>query len=184
MLEWIEGVVIGLSLCPFARHAMDSGAVRTVLADGDLESVLTALAAEMDRLAAQDTGSAATTLLLLCDEHGDSRIAADFDDYLDLVALAQDLLDALGYGGELQMATFHPQYVFDDAPPDDPANLSNRSPVPVIHLLLEDAVTAAVAHHSNAEGIPERNVALLRRLGTEAILARASAAVQARSRDD
>lgn len=169
VLQWVERVVVGLDLCPFAGHSLQCNVVRTVIADGDVEAVLTVIAQELERLVRQDPASGATTLVLVCGPDGRSALAADFDDYLDLLAMAEDLAESLGYSGRVQLASFHPDYIFADAVADDPANLSNRSPVPLVHLLLEDAVTAAVAHHPDPEGIPEQNVARLRELGAENI---------------
>ncbi len=163
--DWIRDIVIGLDLCPFAHRSVEAGALHTVLAPGDLESVLTCVAAELAHVAGQDATTGATTVILVCAPDGSASIAERFDDYLDLVAMAEDLSESLGYAGRVQIASFHPDYVFADAPPDDPANWSNRSPVPLLHLLLEDAVSAAVAHHPDAEGIPERNIETLRTLG-------------------
>ncbi len=169
VLRWVERVVIGLDLCPFAARSLKADAIRTVFADGDLESMLTCIAKECERLSTQDAASGATTLVLLCGPEGQATLAANFDDYLDLVAMAEDLGDSLGFSGRVQLASFHPDYVFAESRAEDPANLSNRSPVPLVHLLLEEAVSAAVAHHPDPEGIPDRNVANLRELGAESI---------------
>ncbi|CAN0551372.1 unnamed protein product [Ectocarpus sp. 8 AP-2014] len=40
----------------------------------------------------------------------------------------------------MKLATFHPQYRFEGSEEDDPSNYTNRSPYPVLHLLLEDQV--------------------------------------------
>lgn len=40
----------------------------------------------------------------------------------------------------MKLATFHPQYRFEGSEEDDASNYTNRSPYPVLHLLLEDQV--------------------------------------------
>ena len=167
VLDWVERFVIGLDLCPFARHSFESDAIHTTIAPDDIESALTTLALELERLVVRNAASGATTLILLCREDGSAGVAADFDDYLDLFAMAEDLVEVLGYSARVQLASFHPEYVFADVDMNDPANWSNRSPVPLIHLLLEDAVTEALEHHPDPEAIPERNVKRLRALGLE-----------------
>ena len=169
VLEWVQRFVVGLDLCPFAEHSLMSGAIRTVLAPGDAESLLATVVREAERLVASDTSSGATTLILMCQADGSVRVGADFDAYLDLLAMAEDLLEKLGFAGQIQLASFHPDYVFADADKADPANWSNRSPIPLLHLLAEDAVTAAIEHHTDPEGIPERNIQRLRALGLEGI---------------
>lgn len=153
--EWLERFVIAHDICPFAGREFRRGAIRYAIAEsGELEDCLHELAAECRRLDEQP--SIATTLLIL------PRGVADFDDYLELLSLAEALLDALGYLGVYQLASFHPDYVFDGVAAEDPANHTNRSPYPMLHLLREGELERALRHHPDPEGIPERNVALLR----------------------
>ena len=49
--------------------------------------------------------------------------------------------------------------------PDDPANLSNRSPWPTLHLLREDSIARAVQVLERPDAIYEANIETLRRLG-------------------
>ena len=94
---------------------------------------------------------------------------SDFNDYLDFFYMAECLLADEGYEGMYQLASFHPDYCFNDAPADDPANYTNRSPYPMVHILREHSLTKAIDQHPNAEEIPERNIALTRQLGLEAM---------------
>ncbi|MCB1589277.1 MAG: DUF1415 family protein, partial [Xanthomonadales bacterium] len=71
----------------------------------------------------------------------------------------------LDLDGVLQIAPFHPQFRFGDAPADDVANATNRSPWPTLHLLREDSIEAAVASVNDPDAIYERNIARLRELG-------------------
>jgi hypothetical protein len=45
----------------------------------------------------------------------------------------------------LQVASFHPDYVFADSAADDITNCTNRSPFPTLHLLREASLDRAVA---------------------------------------
>ena len=67
-------------------------------------------------------------------------------------------------GGVFQVATFHPDYRFADTEPDEIGNYTNRSPWPLLHLLREDRVEAALASWPNPEAIPKRNIQVLRAL--------------------
>lgn len=164
--RWIETVVVGLGLCPFARRALENGLVRLEVIDTiDVVVALERLADEAARLVAAEAAADATTLLVLPDGF------ADFDDYLDLLALGEALLEDLGHDGALQIASFHPDYRFEGAPADDAANWSNRSPYPVLQLLREDSVARAVARHPDPDGIPKRNIERLRALGVAGIAA-------------
>ena len=47
-----------------------------------------------------------------------------------------------------------------------PANYTNRSPYPILHLLREDALTEAIdSYNGDIEEIPETNIRNARRLG-------------------
>ena len=65
------------------------------------------------------------------------------------------------------MASFHPDYVFAGEAPDDPANCTNRSPYPMLHLLREASVERAVAAFPDPDAIVDRNIATMRQLGIE-----------------
>ena len=67
--------------------------------------------------------------------------------------------------GELQVASFHPQYQFADTQPDDIENFTNRSPYPMLHLLREASVERAIAATGDTEEIYRRNIRTLRALG-------------------
>ena len=107
-------------------------------------------------------GVAETTLLVV------PQLRLGFEDLLDISELAEDLLEQQGLGGEIQLVAFHPDYVFADGDgPDDPANATNRSPFPTLHLLVAAEVEAVIQDHPDIASIPTRNVALLRRLAEE-----------------
>ena len=121
-----------------------------------------ALALECSRLD-RDPGIE-TTLLVF------ANLFEEFDDFLDMVELGDALLLDQGYEGTYQLASFHPQYRFADAPSDDPANYTNRSPWPMIHLLRESSITRALqGYPGNPEDIPRKNIELARSKGDTAM---------------
>lgn len=156
--EWVETFVVARDVCPFAGREVARDAVRYVAVPArDRQAALLALFDECRHLDA--TPAVETTLVVL------SEGLEDFDDYLDLLAVAEALLAKQGYEGIYQLASFHPDYVFADAEPDDPANFTNRSPFPMWHLLREAGLERALAHYPDPEQIPERNIAAMRELG-------------------
>jgi hypothetical protein len=92
---------------------------------------------------------------------------SDFDEYLDLVDLSEKLLKAEGFEGVYQVASFHPGYIFAGSNDNDPANYTNRSPYPMLHLLREDLLTIAIDKHTNVDDIPNQNIAKAQSLGLE-----------------
>ncbi len=156
-LAWIERFIVGLGLCPFARAPLEAGRVGIdVSLCTEAAELLTVLDERIDRLLTRPTRELETSLLV------HPHCLLDFHDYNDFLGDVDALLDARSLDGILQVASFHPDYRFAGAPADDPANFSNRSPYPMLHLLRERSVDAAVDTHPDIEGIPERNIALLR----------------------
>lgn len=156
--NWLRDVVIAQNLCPFARREFDGGSIHyAVIEAQDRQGQMEALLAEC---AALDKDGERETSLLIFPE-----ALSGFDDYLDVLALANAVLKESGYEGLYQLANFHPQYRFEGAAVEDAANYTNRSPYPMLHILREASVEAALESYPNPEGIPARNVELTRRLG-------------------
>ncbi len=159
-LAWLERAVIGLNLCPFAKAVHAKGQVHLAISTArDADGVDTHLRAELRDLLALDAAVRDTTLLVL------PHALADFLDFNDFLDRADVALDALDLEGEIQIASFHPDYQFAGTAPDDVTNCSNRSPYPILHLLREDSVERAVEAFPDAAEIFERNMATLRALG-------------------
>lgn len=155
---WLERVVIGLNFCPFARPVFEQGKIHYQVSDAQsLECCLEDLIAEAERLDKQ--AELETTLLIY------EKALPDFDDFLDVVEIANDLMFEQGYEGVYQLASFHPDYCFADSDEDDPANYTNRSPYPMLHLIREKSMEQALAHYKDPESIPETNVQLAREMG-------------------
>ena len=155
---WLKTVIIEYGICPFAKREFERGSIRySVNHSTDIENCLLDLVLECDRL---DSDQSIETTLLI---YPDSFTA--FDDYLDFLGLAELLLSEQGYEGVYQLASFHPDYCFEEAEQDDPANYTNRSPYPMLHLLRETSLEQAVNNYPHPENIPQRNIKLTRELG-------------------
>ncbi|MFZ2404932.1 MAG: DUF1415 domain-containing protein [Methylobacter sp.] len=155
---WLKSVIIEYGICPFAKRELDRGSIYfSVNHDTEIEQCLLSLIVECDRLDTEP--GIETTLLIYADTF------AEFDDYLGFLEIAESLLIEQGYEGTYQLASFHPNYCFQGAAPDDAANYTNRSPYPMLHLLREASLEQAVAGHPDPESIPQHNIELTRKLG-------------------
>ncbi|MBN3810400.1 DUF1415 domain-containing protein [Paraburkholderia sp. Ac-20347] len=160
--HWLTRAVIGLNLCPFAKSVHVKGQIRYAISDAtDLEGVLTDLETELRTLADSSACEIDTTLLIL------PHALTDFLDYNDALHFADLLLGQLRLDGELQIASFHPQYQFEGTEPDDIENYTNRAPYPILHLLREASIERAADAFPDAADIYERNQETMRRLGLE-----------------
>jgi hypothetical protein len=160
--KWLEQIVIGLNLCPFAKAVYVKDQVRFVLSDATTpEALVEELAEELILLRDTPAEQIDTTLIV----HPD--VLTDFLDYNDFLDNADAAIEALDLQGILQVASFHPQYQFDGVAPDDVSNYTNRAPYPTLHLLREDSVERAVAAFPDPDVIVERNIETLDKLGIE-----------------
>lgn len=160
--RWLERAVVGLNLCPFAKAVLVKGQVHfAATAADDAGGVLDAFTDELEALVALPASERDTTLLVV------PQGLADFLTFLDVVARAERIVRKRGLDGVVQVAHFHPGFVFADAREDDISNCTNRSPWPTLHLLREESIDRAVAAFPDAAAIYEANMARLRELGPE-----------------
>ncbi len=159
--DWLDRAVIGLNLCPFAKSVQVKGQVRYVVSEAKTDAaLLDQLEQELLHLREVDPAQTDTTLLVV------PRLLDDFAEFLDFLDLAEVSLRTYGLVGTLQIASFHPDYVFEDADgPDDLANCTNRSPYPTLHLIREASLARATAAIPDAADIYERNIRLAREMG-------------------
>ena len=160
--RWLERAVIGLNLCPFARAVHVKGQIRLRVSDAqDDAAVLEHLEQELGLLAAADPQQVDTTLLVV------PGCLQDFLEFNELLGRADRLVRKGGLEGVIQLASFHPHYVFAGTDEGDVTNCSNRSPYPILHLLREASIARAVQAFPDASAIYETNMATLRALGAE-----------------
>ena len=161
-IAWLEHAVIGLNLCPFAKavHVKKKICWRLSIAS-DVDTLLSDLRVALLGLSVAPVEEIETTLLI------HPYTLADFADYNDFLALADALIVELGLEGVLQIASFHPNYCFADAFPEDLSNATNQSPYPMLHLLREDSISQAVQIYPDAHAIVARNQATLARMGRQ-----------------
>ena len=156
--KWLEQLVIGLNLCPFAKQEFINNRIRFYPSKATtIEALLVELQQELERLNSDNTIE--TTLLI------HPHILADFYDYNDFLDIADGLLIEMELDGIYQIASFHPHYQFADTEPDDAENYTNRSPYPLLHLIREQSLAKAVANYPHPELIPERNIKLMKEMG-------------------
>jgi uncharacterized protein len=161
--RWIERAVIGLNLCPFARSVYVKNQVRIVVSRArHLDAFLDELDRELDLLVNTPADEIDTTLLV------HPGLFPDFEVFNDFMGVVDDVVAEHELEGVIQVANFHPGFLFEGEAQDDASHFTNRAPYPTLHLLREDSVERAVASDAgDAEKIVDRNIATLRELGAE-----------------
>jgi len=155
---WLSSIIIELNFCPFAKREFIKQSISyDVSTANGIEANLHELARALEYL--DDHVEMETTLLIFAEAF------VDFDDFVEMIDYADQLIDELGYRSTYQLAHFHPNYCFEDAEPDDAANYTNRAPFPILHLLREDSLQKAIDSHPDTASIPDNNINLARELG-------------------
>ncbi|MHA4807248.1 DUF1415 domain-containing protein [Flavitalea flava] len=155
---WIDTVVVGCNFCPFAAREVKQRTIYYQVEPAiDKKTCLESFMKECLRLDREE--SIETSFLILTNGF------QQFDDYLDLVSLAEELLKKSGYEGVYQVASFHPLYRFGGAKANDAANYTNRSIYPMLHLLREASIEKALERFPDPGQIPDRNISFARGKG-------------------
>ena len=156
--KWIIDVVIGCNFCPFAANVVKQKTIYYKVEEStEMDVCLDSFVLEMKRL---DNDATIETSFLIF-----PNAFQKFDDYLDLLSVAEDRLKRNGYEGVYQVASFHPLYLFANSDENDPANYTNRSIYPMLHLLREESIDKALENYISPESIPVRNINFAREKG-------------------
>ena len=157
--QWVTDFVVGLDLCPWAHAPLSDGSVRWRSTPAtELPALVAEVVFEAEQLA--ENSDIRTSLLVLAD----GAAAPELDDLLELVAVSEAVLEDLGLIDTVQLVGFHPAFRYADAEPDDPANQTNQSPVPMVHLLRRRELSELAV---DGVRVSERNATLLRARASE-----------------
>jgi len=158
--SWLSSFIINYNICPFAKREHDRHSIHyAVIKSESIEQCLESVINECQRL---DSNPAIETTLVIFPNNFNQ-----FDDFLDFLSLSESLLIDLLYEGVYQLASFHPDYCFEGEAASDPANYTNRSPYPMLHIIRELSLEKALDSYPHPEKIPERNISLTRQMGLE-----------------
>jgi len=159
---WISQFIIQHNICPFAKREFEKNSIHyEVVISESLENQLQELIYSCEQLDRET--NIETSLLIL------PNGLSNFDDYLDFLELANELMQQQGYEGIYQLASFHPSYCFDGVEADDASNFTNRSPYPMLHLIREASLEKALLNYPTPEKIPLRNIDYTREMGAQAL---------------
>lgn len=156
--HWLELIVIGLNLCPFAKREYQKKRIRFKQSMAcDEQALLQDLIVELSLLNRQ--AEIETTVLIV------PNALSDFAEYNQFFSFVDTLIQEMELDGVFQVASFHPQYQFAGTQPDDVENYTNRAPYPILHILRETSLEHAIEQHPNTAQIPDDNIKLMQSLG-------------------
>ena len=160
--QWLNDVVIGLNLCPFAAKPQRNKQIKIFVSEAQQEeALLEDILSQLLELDATPAEELETTLVVV------PNMLDDFFDYNLFIDWVEALIKQQDWEGVFQLATFHPDYCFGGTEPEDAENLTNRSPYPVFHLIREESMEKVLKHYPNPETIPDTNIARVESLTAE-----------------
>lgn len=159
---WLENIVIGLDLCPFARIPFKKGLIRLVVCeDRDEDDQMGFYLDELEELNEAGPDEISTTVIVY--PHGPKS----FHDFNDLVGDLEGMLEEANLAREFQLVLFHPGFVFEGEEFEARGNFVNRSPFPILQILRTDEVSRALKNPKDGEIISFNNEEMLNQLSEE-----------------
>jgi len=156
--QWVEQFIVQHSICPFARPVVESQQLGYKLISAtDTEQSLIEVMGQIQQLQVNEEPE---TLLMILPAWKN-----DFNGFLNVLDIANVLLDEHDLKSTFQLASFHPEYLFEGEPEQDCSHYTNRSPWPMIHIIRQQSISNALKSFANPERIPERNIDLMNQLG-------------------
>lgn len=160
--QWLNDVVIGLNLCPFAAKPQRNQQIKIFVSEATQEeALLEDILLQLIELNTTEPEELETTLVVV------PNMLQDFWDYNFCIDWVEALIKQQDWEGIFQVATFHPDYCFGGAEPEDDENLTNRSPYPIFHLIREESMEKVLKHYPDPESIPDTNIARVSALSEE-----------------
>ncbi|HCE2109344.1 TPA: DUF1415 domain-containing protein [Vibrio parahaemolyticus] len=160
--QWLNDVVIGLNLCPFAAKPKRNKQIKIFVSEATQEeALLEDILLQLIELSTTEPEKLETTLVVV------PNMLQDFWDYNFCIDWVEGLIKQQDWEGIFQVATFHPDYCFGGAAPEDDENLTNRSPYPIFHLIREESMEKVLKHYPDPESIPDTNIARVSALSEE-----------------
>lgn len=150
-VNWIEEFIIKLNICPFASVPYYGNKVDLHVLDVKKDENFLSHFLEY--------------LIQFIDEKNETSNAflilphyKNFELYLNLYYKCEELLKMSGSDALVQLASFHPDYMYENTEEGDPSNYRNRSPYAMIHLLRTEEVEAAIRFFGDTNKISEVNI--------------------------
>lgn len=166
---WLEEVVIGLNLCPFAKAPYEKGLLDISLCLFLEEEKRTHFFLDVLEKVCLHSEKEFNAIIAF------PRVLDDFYDFHDWVGFLEDMLIKQKMENVVQLVTFHPDFHFAITPGQQMhprAHLVNSSPYPAIHILKSLALNDALKNTEDAEKISKNNELKLQALSLDELKAR------------
>lgn len=158
--RWLEIMIIGHDMCPFAKWPYQHDKVRLrVLDQATNEPIAEVVASEIALLANSPAAEIETTLIISTDSE------IPLLDWNEINLDVNDFITESDHVGIIQSVMFHPAFEYGGEDPKSIINVTNRSPLPLLHLIREDSITRVIDEGADTQAIINRNSRHLEHLG-------------------
>lgn len=156
--QWIERFVIGMRLCPFAHFSFYKGTIFYEVSEGTkINDCMNDLLKLVSKMKSTNENELSNSFLIF-------DPSCSFEFMLRLKGKLDSTLEKMSLDDIFQTVVFHPDFQFGDETFHASGNFTNRSPLPMIHILREEEVARAIENTDNVEEIPFRNKRALENL--------------------
>lgn len=175
-LSWVNEWVVRRGLCPWAAAVANDNKLRIAvisepyISTGRTKSLLRRNQGLLRKIRAEvmsltkSSSEFETTILIL-------PKLKEFMTLVEVVSDVERMLERTGLDKHIQVASFHPQYMFQNTEMTSVENYTNRSPYPLLHLLRVKQVEKAIQSvNGNTDFIWQRNIRQLREEGLDNVL--------------
>lgn len=161
--QWIERLVIGLNLCPFAKYSFSDDLIHYQLSDSDdFRLMMEELVDLIQKLKSTEREEISNAFIIYTED-------VSFEFLLDLEYSLLGVLEEAGWDTEFQTVVFHPQFRYEGEDINAHGNFTNRSPYPMIHVLRAEEVSEAISKTINVDMIPDHNAAKLKKIALKKV---------------
>ncbi|MDX2303558.1 MAG: DUF1415 family protein [Microscillaceae bacterium] len=125
--KWLETIIIGLNLCPFAKAPFQKGQVHFEIAEANtMKGFVEAFIKEVQRL---DTQPSIETTLMIVPTLG------NIEHFQSFMQFCEETIIINHWGSKYQIVSFHPLQRLQGFASDSPRNLISIAPYPIVHIL-------------------------------------------------
>ncbi len=142
--KWIDSVIIGQNICPFAKDQVKNNKLHIFHFDGSDHSA--GLDFCIDKLIDFANKEEESFILTF------SNFRDNFIQFYNFSALVEEEVRSLGLNERIQVVTFHPFFRFEGEKASARGNYVNRSPYPLLHFLDFKEVRAILEKHGDQIG--------------------------------
>lgn len=148
MQRWVEEYVNKFNFCPFSKPSFEKDKIYYVEVDLPMTEILDELFEVAQDLF--DTADEQTNTLIALNSDFDN-----FEFFWDFVGILEDFFESEGISSEIMIASFHPNYRFQNEP--EKYAFTNRAPLPMLHFIQHQYLSRALEAYPEAATWPSRN---------------------------